>query len=163
MDLWDVAKLIVRRWPVSVPMLLLTAAALVWTGMTVTPNFTAQGNILLLPPSTEVSPGQGEERAVNPWDTDTLTGAVIALLRNQSLAEQLSAEGHVGTWEAERDVQFWSVVNVTVTAPTAEQAQSTIQRLSQVVAAEVNSRQQGYNLTEGEMVGTVTLGAGENV
>jgi hypothetical protein len=163
MDLWDVAKLIVRRWAVSVPMLLLTAAALVWTGSTVTPNYTAQGNILLLPPSVEVSPDQGQERAVNPWDTDSLTGAVITLLRNQSVAQQLVAEGHTGTWEAERDVQFWTVVNIEVTAPTAGEAQATIQRLSQLVAAEVSARQQGYGLTEGQQVGTVTLGAGENV
>jgi capsular polysaccharide biosynthesis protein len=163
MDLWDVVKLIARRWVVSVPLLLLTVAAVVWTGITVKPNYTAEGNILLLPPSTEVSTGEGEERAVNPWTTDSLTGAVITLLRNRNTAEMLAAEGYVGSWEAERDIQFWSVVNIQVTAPTAEQAQATIQRLAQVVNNEVVQRQEGYGLTEGEKVGTVTLGAGENV
>jgi capsular polysaccharide biosynthesis protein len=163
MDLWDVVKLIARRWVVSVPLLLITLAAVVWTGITVKPNYTAEGNVLLLPPSTEVSTGEGEERAVNPWTTDSLTGAVITLLRNRNTVEMLAAEGYVGSWEAERDIQFWSVVNIQVTAPTAAQAQATIQRLAQVVNNEVVTRQEGYGLTEGQKVGTVTLGAGENV
>lgn len=163
MDLWDVAKLIARRWVVSVPLLLLTAAALVWTGKEVTPNYTAEGSILLLPPTTEVSGGEGEERPVNPWTTDSLASAAITLLGNRSLHDRLAAEGFTGTWEAGRDPQFFSVIGVEVTAPTAGEAQATIQRLSEVVAAEVNARQQGLELTEGQLVGTVTLGAGENV
>jgi capsular polysaccharide biosynthesis protein len=163
MDLWDVVKLIVRRWIVSVPLLLLTVAALVWTASEVTPNYTAEGNILMLPPTTEINSSEGEERAVNPWDTDSLTGAVITLLRNKRLHDQLTGEGYDATWEAGRDVQFFSVINIEVTSRTAEQAQATIQRLSEVVAHEVSARQQGYALTEGQMVATVTLGGGENV
>jgi capsular polysaccharide biosynthesis protein len=162
MDLWDVVKLIVRRWIVSVPLLLLTAAALVWTASAVQPNYTAEGNILMLPPTTEISTTDGE-RAVNPWDTDSLTGAVITLLRNKALHDQLVAEGYNATWEAGRDVQFFSVINIEVTAPTTGEAQAAIQRLSEVVSHEVNAHQQGYELTDGQMVGTVTLGAGENV
>jgi capsular polysaccharide biosynthesis protein len=163
MDLWDVVKLIVRRWIVSVPLLLLTVAALVWTASAVSPNYTAEGNILMLPPTTELNSTDGEERTVNPWDTDSLTGAVITLLRNQSLHGQLAAEGYDATWEAGRDVQFFSVINIEVTSPSPGEAQATIERLSEVVAHEVNARQQGYGLTDGQMVGTVTLGAGENV
>jgi len=162
MDLWDVVKLIVRRWIISVPLLLLTVVALIWTAKEVTPNYTAEGNILMLPPTTEINSTDGE-RTVNPWDTDSLTGAVITLLRNKSLHEQLAGEGFQATWEAGRDVQFFSVINIEVTASTTETAQATVQRLSEVVAHEVNARQQGYGLTEGQMVGTVTLGAGENV
>lgn len=162
MDLWDVVKLIVRRWIISVPLLLLTVVALIWTAKEVTPNYTAEGNILMLPPTTEISSSDGE-RAVNPWDTDSLTGAVITLLRNKSLHEQLAGEGYQASWEAGRDVQFFSVINIEVTAGTTEEAQAAVQRLSEVVAHEVSARQQGYGLTEGQMVGTVTLGAGENV
>lgn len=163
MDLWDVVKLIFRRWIVSVPLLLLTAAALVWTGSNVKPSYTAEGNILMRPPTTEISGGDAQERAVNPWNTESLTGAVITLLRNQSLHDELAGEGYLGTWEAGRDVQFFSVINIEVTAPTIADAQATIGRLAEVVAHEVSARQQGYGLTEGQMVGTVTLGAGENV
>ena len=163
MDLWDVVKLIVRRWLVSVPLLLLTVAALVWTASAVSPNYTAEGNILMLPPTTEVNSTDGEERAVNPWDTESLTGAVITLLRNQGLHDQLANDGYNATWEAGRDVQFFSVINIEVTSPSPGEAQATIERLSEVVAHEVNARQQGYGLTEGQMIGTITLSAGENV
>jgi capsular polysaccharide biosynthesis protein len=163
MDLWDVVKLIVRRWIVSVPLLLLTIAALVWTASAVSPSYTAEGNILMLPPTTEINSTDEEERTVNPWETDSLTGAVITLLRNQRLEDQLAAEGFQASWEAGRDVEFFSVINIQVTAPTAAEAQAAVQRLSEVVAHEVSARQQGYGLTDGQMIGTVTIGAGENV
>jgi hypothetical protein len=163
MDLWDVVKLMVRRWRVSAPLVLLTAVAVGWTAVSITPHHTAEGSVLLLPPSSERAFEPGQVRVQNPWSTDSVAGAVITLLRSSSLHDELAAEGYDATWEAGRDIQFFSMINITVTASTAEEAQATVERLTEVVTREVSDRQQGPDLNHDEVVTIVTLAAGENV
>lgn len=161
MDLWDVVKLMVRRWYASVPMLLLTMIAVLWTGIHVSPNYTAEGNLMMLPPATEIVAEAGQERTVNPWSTDALSGAVVTRLRNRALAEQLKTEGYRASWEVGRDLEFYSVLAIKVTSPTADEAHAATERLLQVAEAEVRERQAPYRLTDGEKINTIRLGSGE--
>jgi hypothetical protein len=162
MDLWDLVMLMLRRWLVALPLLLLTAAAVAWTAATVKPHHTAEGSVLLLPPTVERGVQPGQSRDLNPWDTHSMTGAMVTLLRSSRLHEQLTAEGYEGTWEAGRDLQFASMINVVVTSPTERQARETVQRLTELVTIDVAVRQDRPELTGGEAVTVVTLAAGEN-
>lgn len=163
MDLWDLVRLMLRRWLVAAPLLLLTALAVGWTAATVTPHHTAEGSLLLLPPTVERGVQPGQPRDLNPWDTHSMTGAMVTLLRSSRLHEQLAAEGYEGAWEAGRDIQFPSMINVVVTSPTERQARETVQRLTELVTAEVAVRQDRPELGDGEAVTVVTLADGENV
>jgi hypothetical protein len=163
MDLWDVVRLIVRRWPVSTPLILLTAAAVAWTAVTITPHHSAEGSVLLLPPTVERSVEPGQPRNLNPWDTHSMTGAMVTMLQGGGLRQQLEAEGFDVTWEAGRDLQFASMITIVVTADTERQAQEAVSRLTEIVTAEVAVRQQSANLVDGETITAVTLAAGENI
>lgn len=163
MDLWDVVKIMVRRWYLAGPLVLLTIAALAWTGTAVSPNHTSHGHVMLLPPSAEVESAAGEQRTVNPWSTESLTGLVVTHLRNQGLHRQLQAEGYRGTWEVGPDTQFRSVIAISVTASTAEQAQATLLRLLDIVDREVSARQGPYDLPETMQITSARLDQGENL
>lgn len=163
MDLWDVVRLMLRRWAVAVPMLILTVAGTVWVGMTVKPDYTAEGNISLLPPSVEEATVAGKSRTVNPWDTDSLTGAIAVRLRSKTLHDSLNAEGFSGVFEADKDLQFPSVVTIKVTAPSEEAATATAKRLLQIVANEVARQQAQYKLKAGEQITTTVIDDGSNV
>lgn len=163
MDLWDVVRLMLRRWAVAVPMLILTVAGTVWVARTVEPDYTAEGNISLIPPSVEEGAVAGKSRTVNPWDTDSLTAAVAVRLRSKALHDSLGSSGYSDVFEADRDIQFPSVVTIKVTAPTEQQASATARRLLQIVDEEVRRQQAQYKLKKGEEITTTIIDDGSNV
>lgn len=162
MDLWDVIRLMIRRWYISAPMIMLTLAAVIGTAVTVSPNYTAEAQVMVLPPSSYRDAEPGEDRVVNPWDVNSLAGAIVTMLRNHNLVETLAAEGHRATWEAGTDLQFQSVIVITVTSPTEHEATAAAERLLQAVNNEVSVQQAPFDIPESEKISTVVLGAGEN-
>jgi capsular polysaccharide biosynthesis protein len=163
MDLWDVVRLMLRRWVVAVPMLIITVAGTAWVGMTVKPDYTAEGSISLLPPSVEEATVAGKSRTVNPWDTDSLTGAIAVRLRSKALHDSLAAEGYSEVFEAGKDLQFPSVITIKVTAPTEQEATATMKRLLEIVNEEVQRQQTAYRLKPGEEITTTVIDDGSNI
>lgn len=163
MDLWDVVRLMLRRWVVAVPMLLLTFAGTAWVGTTVKPDYTAEGSISLLPPSVEEATVAGKSRTVNPWDTGSLTGAIVVKLRSKAAHDSFAAEGYSSVFEADRDLQYPSVVTVKVTAATEAAATVTARRLLRFVSEEAARQQAQYKLKSGEEITTTVVDDGSNV
>jgi hypothetical protein len=164
MDIWDVSTLLVRRWPVSVPLLLLTAAATVLIALNVRPDYVGTTHVSLLPPTMQRNAAQGQTLWVNPWDTERLTNAVIVRLNTKSLADQLEGEGFKGTWGAGLEEQYRSVIRIEVTAPTAAQARSTTSRLLREVDDEVTRQQARYpNLGPDDKITITRFDSGDEV
>lgn len=162
MDLWDVVRLMMRRWYISAPLLLLTVAAVVGTGLTVSPMHTAEGHVMVLPPSGESAREEDEDRIINPFNIDSIGAAIITRLRNRNLAAEIEDEGYEASWEVDRDIQFLSVIAFQVTAPTEFEAQEVVKRLLREIDRVVERQQEPYDVAENEKVTTVTLGSGEN-
>jgi hypothetical protein len=164
MDLWDVARLLARRWLVSVPLLLLTIGATLWGAFNIQPDYAGKGYVSLLPPTVNRLPVDGQALKVNPWEPETLTNAVIVRLNTKSFADQIEREGYKGKWEAGLDPTYDSVVNIEVTAPTESSAQATTQRLLREVDDEVTRQQAKYpSLKAEDKITTTRFGSGENV
>ena len=54
MDLWDLTRLLLRRWYFAVPMLLASVAVVVLAAKTVSPDYKSTGYVQLIPaPSTD--------------------------------------------------------------------------------------------------------------
>ena len=94
MDLWDVAKLMVRRWYVALPMLVLTVIGASMTVVTVQPDYTATTNVSILPPTKADEAGSGTGQTVNPWDASSLTVATLTHLNSKRLHDELKAAGY---------------------------------------------------------------------
>jgi len=156
MDLWDVAKLMGRRWYVGLPVLVLTVVAALVTASTVEPDYTATANVTLLPPVNQNTGTPGQ--VVNPWDTQSLTIVTLAYLNSKRLHDQMEDDGFSPVWEADTDPRFSSLIIIKVTASTREGAQATAGALQRRVAEQVASRQAAYPITEDQKSTTVPLG-----
>jgi hypothetical protein len=165
MDIWDVSRVLIRRWYLSLPLLLLTAAVTVLTASYVRPDYVGTTHVSLLPPVAQRSPVDGQTMRVNPWDTERLTTAVIVRLNTKSLADQVQAEGLTGVWEAGLDQNYNnSIIRIEVTSPTPAQARLTMARLLREVDDEVMRQQIRYpGLTPEDKITTTRLDLGMDV
>lgn len=163
MDLWDVTKLMGRRWYVAVPMLLLTMLAAVWIVSTVKPDYEATTNVTLLPPQLRSDQPTEVAKRVNPWDTNSLTIATVTYLENKRLHEAMEARGLSDTWESDIDIRFPSLLIIKVTAESQEKARATAQALQEGIKEEVARKQSNLNLKPGEEITTVGFDDGSNL
>jgi hypothetical protein len=164
MDVRDVALLLVRRWAVSVPLLLLTGAGAGSSALNVRPDYVATSYVSLLPPAVQHNPALGQTREANPWDADRLGDAVIVRLNTKSLSEQIRTEGFRGSWEAGADQKYGSVIRIEVTSPTEAQARATAGRLVRELDDEVARQQAKYqNLAPYDKITTTRFDSGDEV
>jgi capsular polysaccharide biosynthesis protein len=155
MDLWDLAKVLLRRWVVAVPLLVLTVGATVWTAVTIEPDYSAVGNMTLLPPTVEQPANPEEARTVNPWDTFQLAGVVLIHANSKTLKDEFEAAGFSGDWEATADERYGTVITVEVTAGSERAARDAMRQLLGIIADEVEVRQNEYDLPAYQRITTV--------
>src|SRR5256885_11637048 len=120
MDFWDVAKLMARRWYITVPMLVLTLLGAVATDLTVKPDYKATGHITLIPPTVRQDnvTNAKDVRPVNPWVEDALATTAIIRLQNKQLHDELTAEGLKGEWTAAVEGRLPGIpIDVVATTP----------------------------------------------
>lgn len=163
MDLWDVTKLLARRWYISVPLLVVTLASALWIGVTTDPDYKDTSHVTLLPPTVRRDPAAGTTQSVNPWTVETLIAAVITRLNSKAQHDALEAEGLSPIWETDTDLRFHELISIEVTARTEEQARATTKRLQEIATEEVVRQQDRYNLKPGEEITTIPFDTGENV
>lgn len=162
MDFWDVAKLMWRRWYVTVPALLLVAITAVGTGVAVEPDYQVTGHIAVLGPSIQRSDTTAAVTRINPWSGEALADAAAIRMQGKPLADELAAEGFSGEWSAVVTGRL-PVVRLEVVAEKPEYAQATMQRLREVIDEEVRSRQEEYNVAPEEQISIVSYDGGETV
>jgi len=163
MDLWDVTKLMVRRWYVALPILAVTVIAALWTTSTVKPDYEATTNVTLLPPTVREEANTGKRQTVNPWDTESLTVATLTYLNSKRLHDQMAADGFSQVWSADTDIRFRSLIIIKVTASGPEKAQESARKLQELVTTEVERQQKAYNLKPGEEITTIPFDNGDNL
>ena len=84
MDFIDACKVILRRWYVAVPLLVLTLAGTYFAYSTASANYSAKGSIILLQPASRVTAdGAGAVCPTNPWCAggDSISLANVAARR----------------------------------------------------------------------------------
>lgn len=165
MDFWDVAKLMWRRWRITVPMLLLTTVGAVWTGFTVSPSYQETTHVAVLPPTVFRNPNPTSPAAVsrvNPWTEEALADAATIRLQGKRLHDEMAAAGLKGDWSVTVTGRL-PVIVVEVVAPTAEHAHGITTRLLDIVDQEVRSRQDERKVVMDEQITTVRYNDGETI
>ncbi|MBX6722715.1 MAG: hypothetical protein IRY92_05715, partial [Dactylosporangium sp.] len=164
MGIWDVVRLLARRWPVSVPLLLLTGGAAMLTAHHVRPDYVATSYVSLLPPAVQYNPKPGQTTKVNPWDVDRLREAVIVRLTTTSVRKQIGSEGFEGSWTVATGERYGSIIRIEVTSATEEDARATLGRLVHQLDDEVVRQQAGYpSLGPADRITTTRYDAGDEV
>ncbi len=89
MDFADVGRILLRRWPITAPLMLLTVAAVAWAMLGVPQQAKVTGHVTLLPQREQYSPAIGDTVTQNPWNPVTLADVIEVRLSSAALAEDL--------------------------------------------------------------------------
>lgn len=162
MDFWDLVKVMWRRWYVTAPMLLLTAAAAGWLSITVGPEYQATGYVTVVPPKVLRQAEAGQASRINPWNEEALADAARIRLEGKRLHDEVAAKGHSAEWAVEISGRL-PVIGIEVVAATPAEALDTMHTLQGVVEEEVQDRQAELGLGDGELFTTVRYDAGESI
>jgi hypothetical protein len=99
-DFGDFAKLLLRRWYVAGPMLLVTLVATVFVGMKVSPDYVLTAYVQLVPPTSDAQTGQGvvnNGAPRNPWTIlglPALSQSATLATQDQTFLDKLTREGN---------------------------------------------------------------------
>lgn len=162
MDLWDLTRVMFRRWYLTAPMVLATIVATFWITTATGPDYEASGHVAVIPPEVQRVAEAGEMLRVSPWNEEALAHAAQIRLEAKVLQDDLQEQGYHGEWSVQVSGRI-PVVSIAVVAPTAEQAVDTLHRLQAVVDDEVRIRQEEYAVPVEEQIRTVRYDTGESV
>ncbi|WP_432835861.1 hypothetical protein [Dactylosporangium sp. CA-092794] len=169
MDFWDITKLLVRRWQVALPLLLLSA---VITGVTVSqvkPDFVGTAYVQLVPPAPakNTTPEQqlttADQR--NPWlaqGLQTLGNAAIVQALDLSVVEEFKRTGYADTYTVTMGSNS-PLVTFEITGSSAAQARDTAEKLVKIFTDSVAKLQTSLGVTDANLITVKRLDLGANV
>jgi hypothetical protein len=153
-DFWDLTKLLFRRWHVTLPLLVLTLAAVFVVGQTTKPDYKAKTYVSLVPPA-------GDNAAQrNPWVNTGLNAlAKTAMLTVQSsgVNKGLTANGYSGSYTLELAGDFEPIVMVEVVAPTEANATATAREVARLLDQTMTSIQSESRVAQADMITTLPV------
>jgi hypothetical protein len=165
-DLWDLTKLLFRRWYVTLPMLLISLTGVLLVSQTVKPDYSAVGHLQLLPAAGTTTAADPKAVIIkNPWDDlgfQQLGLAVIVKMQDPEIAKSLKASGLAESYSVtiEYGTTFFLI---TATGSSAAQATATVQQVMKLVAQDVAAEQQRFNVATENAIRTLELDKGESV
>jgi hypothetical protein len=164
MDFWDLTKVMVRRWYISVSLLLLTIAGTGYAAVAIKPDFSITAYVQLIPPTTASDPVKAAQ-AQNPWlvlGITSLSNAAMVATQDQTFLDALKVQDDSATFEitiGDRN----PVAIVEVIAPTLEQAESATALITTHYEQSVASLQKQYGVKSADMITAYRLDKGENI
>jgi len=164
-DLWDLAKLMGRRWYLMAPMIVLTLVATTWALVTIKPDYTSTGTIMLIPPADRTPLTPAELASTNTWvevGEDIMATAVAISLNTDATKKEIESEGYSPAFEVVSQDRS-SIMEVTATASTPELAKKTVQRLQKQINQEVDDKQARYKPKPGRAITTQVLDPGDTI
>lgn len=171
MDLWDLTRLLFRRWYFAVPILLVSALVAVLVARSVEPDYRATGNAVLIPAPGD--PGDAEARAQNkainrppnPWGDLGFNAlgqaAILQVMRQETLA-QFTAAGLSDSITIQMDIRS-PIFIIEAVGKSPEQATNTVREVIKELSAEVAAQQASYGVMPQDTITTRTLTDGADV
>jgi hypothetical protein len=165
MDLWDLTRLLFRRWYFSLPMLALSIMTVVLAGNFVHPDYKATGHLLLIPaPGPPVAKDE-KPRPPNPWlnlGLDSLGNAAILKVTDQVTLANLVKDGLTDSVTVLMD-QHSPILIVEAVGPSPAVATSTVQRVISLLVSDIQAEQRRYGAAPQDTITTLTLTDGSDV
>lgn len=163
MDIWESAKIVVRRWYITVPILGLFLAAAFFLGGQIDPEYRASASMVILPRNTEEAVAfgaPGGPTSANPLDylggQTTLTALQLTLDTDET-REGLAAAGFSPAYSISVDTQD-PLMLVEVLDRDAIVAQSTVDELVFRVQEELDALQAAVGAPASELLEIQVLG-----
>ena len=164
MDFWDLTKVILRRWYVAVPMLILTGLAAAYTMTTVQPDYKATAYVQLIPPP-EASITTNIKSLRNPWldlGLGSLNTAATYATVDRKFLNQLKTDGMSDNVVIENGYPA-PIATVEVIGTSKEQATNTANMVVDRFDDIVKSLQDDYAVQTPGRILTRRLDTGNNL
>lgn len=167
MDLWDLTKLLFRRWLISVPILLLSVVVLLVASQTVKPDFKATGHLIIVSPaqSAESLAKASPNKVHNPWeDLGFRALAQTAILKVQSadMLKQLVDQGYSDNLTLAVDDRT-PVITIEVVAHSSAIATATIREVIKNLDDAVTQAQTVYGVQRDSLFTAYPIDQGDSV
>ena len=169
MDLANLLKLMVGRWYLTVPLVLITIVAAMSTASSVGPSYQVSGDILLLAPirgGTVAAPGESAPPPGNPYlrfdkNLEVVGDLLATVMTSNRMVEKMREQGA----SAEYDIGFSTMVQspssagspllkITATDPDPATAQHTVATVSHYLSNELARRQKAACAPDETMIRT---------
>lgn len=168
MDLWDLTKMLWRRWYAAVPLLLVSLTLVLLSTKSVKPDYDAAGHVLLIPAATTVTdPNKPANvgKVRNPWEDLGLLAlgqAAVIKIQDQKTLDTLAAQGLSST--VTLTVSYPTpLVSIEAVGTSPAQATATVQYIMKLLDQEVAASQRQYGVQTADMITTLPLDKGDNV
>jgi hypothetical protein len=171
-DFWDLTKLIFRRWPIALPLLVVTIVATGFTAAVSKPDYVMTAYVQLVPPSVTpdstgaVADNAGNITQRNPWyalGLGTLGQASIYATQDQKFLDELYAGGHSINFSLTMGYPDPTVITVQVVATTRQETITTTQLVIKWFQAKAQSLQKQRGVHDQDLITTQRLDQGENL
>lgn len=165
MDIWELCKLVGRRWYLGVPMLVLTIVATGWALTTIKPDYSSEGTIILVPPADKTPLSNSELTSTNTWvelGEDVMAQAVTISVQTKDTRDQVLKDGFNDQYVVTAQDRS-NLITIDATAATPALAQGTVQRVQKQIANEVEQKQAVFHPKAGRSITTQVLDDGDTV
>src|SRR5690606_26960526 len=160
-DLWDLFRVLFRRWYLTVPLLVLVAGVGYYSAKGIEPTYTASAGGVFLEPVVLLPV---EQRAPNPWaqaGVATTAAAVVGSVVDPVTKEQVVAEGYSGDYSvqlASRSVLF----SIYAPAASHEAAIATLDHVIELMKEDLRAKQSAYGVPENQQI-NIQLASGTSI
>jgi capsular polysaccharide biosynthesis protein len=167
LDFWDITKLLVRRWQIALPMLLLSVIITAVTMSQVKPDYVSTAYVQLVSPNAgNHEPGAVTPDQQNQWiglGLSTLGNAAIVQVMDQTVADEFKRNGFAETYTVTMG-ESTPLVTFEVTGSSKAQAKETTDALVTKFTDSVEALQKANGVSNKAIMITGTrLDAGGNV
>jgi hypothetical protein len=165
-DFWDLTKLLVRRWWIALPMLLLSAGLAVLTFSLVKPDYVATAYVQLVPPAVAMpAPGQPTADQRNPWlgmGLRTIGDAARVTVLDKTVVDQLKANHYSDSYTVELDVSS-PLATFQIVGDSRQQARETADFLVARYTRSIATLQASYGVSTADTIAARRLDQGTNI
>jgi capsular polysaccharide biosynthesis protein len=172
MDLWDLTRLLFRRWYFALPILLVSAIVAVLVSNSTKPDYRATGNVVMIPapgdPADAELKAQNKSipsRPKNPWNDlgfNALGQATILQVMDQKTLEGFVAAGLSDSITVTMD-QRSPIFIIEAVGNSPAQATATVREVIKQIGEQVAAQQSSYGVMPQDTITTKTLTDGADV
>lgn len=177
MDFWDLMRVLIRRWRITVPTLIACVGLTYLPIVAAQPDYIATSYLQLVPPVAQPAKAGQPVTQRNPWlnqDLSTLGDAAIVTLQDQSVLDELKISGlsdsytlQMGSDSPEAETYGTGptipMVTLEVVAKSRQQAEDTANNLIVRFNTNLASLQTAYGVSSTDMITTHRLDLGNNI
>ena len=166
MDIWDALRVVMRRWYVALPVIIVSAVVITQVGTRVNAEYSAESSFVLVGHSTTRSDeGDAPSAFVNPYlsfsSSLSTTAQVLQLSVSSSEARRTVGEKGLATNYEVTVASRSPIVNVSVKADDPEVAVDTLDQVAQLLQDELDVRQDVIDAPADERIGLSVLSEGD--